>query len=117
MVAGYLSSAAAGMLLCIGDGRAAACCPEPGDSRFHSTRLEVPEAPQLGWADCDCCIAVDGTHPAAAVASHKVSLHLAAGPVHLGNVFLPASTPFVYATSTVAGGSVLFALRTVVLLI
>jgi hypothetical protein len=112
---GGLSSVAAGMLLCVGDGTAYDCC---GNSK--STPLSSPSSGGacVTSADCDCCIAVDALPSICGASSQRqASLDLVAGPV-LFRTVAPASSPrFVHALSGDGGDEQLSLLRRTVLLV
>jgi len=109
-----LSSTAAGMLICLGDGAASGCC---NDSRGTRPSASGDATPSLSRGGCDCCITVDALPGIAGAHSQEASLDLLAGPAHLQNVVLPSSTRLPRVASSDSAETRLSSLRTVVLLV
>ena len=111
---GHLSSVAAGMLLCIGDGSDPECCVERNDP--HEFSLDV-STQLLDRSDCGCCITVDAAPSTAGASAYKASLDVVSGSALLRNITLPTGTRIPGTPAGDAGGTSLSALRTIVLLI
>jgi len=110
----HLSSAAAGMLLCIEAAAESDCCPEV----LGSPEFPVDEAKKLlDGSDCICCIAIDQMPRSAGGSAPKVALDIASGPVFLRSVFSSMGMAILSARSQETGGTRLGCLRTVVLLV
>ena len=114
MLMGQLSPAAAGMLLCVGDGTNPDCCSKP-----HGSQEPRVDDVELFWdgSDCGCCITVDAASPSVGERSHKVSLHVAYGLGLRRNGFTPTVMRNAGVTSGDAGNTRLVSLRSIVLLI
>jgi len=111
---GHLPLVTAGMLLCIGDGTDPDCCRKPG----NAYQSGVSESKQLlDGSDCSCCITVSAAPSTAGASSHKASLEIVAGPAHLRDVILAASSRVPRAMNGDAGNGRLSFLRTIILLV
>lgn len=113
MLLGQLSTAVAGVLLCIGDGSDPDCCSKPGD--VPVSRVQGTNQPHDG-SDCSCCIAVDAAPATAGAKAHGVSLEFATGTARFRTVDVSGGTRTLRTQTGDVVDTSLSSLRTVVLL-